>query len=253
MTTITTGTTGPKAWKMILAGAAVGLATIAIVNLPQTTSDTAGQQATDASQTVTAESPETRSFFDENPATGRTPALSESVAGFEYGNESTAGQAASPGVSTQYLGNSGELFPYENGPAPVQAPTGFGGPMPQATLNQAEINRLAPVITQEFLGGPSSATQDATGVDPRAAVGVPDAATNARWEALAEAYRTGPTSSYYTGDPDPVVGIPSNANAEAGTNARWGAIHEAYHNGTLSGYTTRSAGPDPADKKFLEG
>ena len=123
----------------------------------------------------------------------------------------------------------------------------------QTVPSVSRAQAFEPVITQEYLDGPSSATQGATGVDPRAAVGVPDAATNARWEALAEAYRTGSTSIYYTGDPDPVVGIPLNITAEAGTNARWGALHEAYHDGTLSGYTARSAEPDPADKKFLEG
>ena len=360
MTTITTGTSGPQAWKIALVAGAVGLATLVVVNLPQT-SDTTGQQATEQSQAVTAESPQARSFFDENSATGRTPALPESVTGFEYDNESTSGQIASPGVTTQYTGNSGELMPFENGPAPAQAPTGFSGPMPQATLNQAEISRLAPVITQEFLDGPSSGSQGATRVDPGAAaaaglspgaidaivggttqvapqpdsladaqaraqatqavpapalaasdealvrgvnettfnsapyvayaegmsdaanggantqawqayvdavnsgsvaalyeanasepVGVADAATNARWEALAEAYRTGSTSISSTGDPDPVVGIPANANATAATNARWGALHEAHHNGTLSGYTTRSAVTDPVDKKYLE-
>jgi len=310
MTTITTGTSGPQAWKMILAGAAVGLATIAIVNLPQDTSDTAGQQATDASQAVTAESAQTRSFFDENQATGRAPALADSATGFEYNNESTSGQAASPGVTTQYLGNSGELMPFENGQAPAQAPTGFSGPVP---LTQSRIDLLAPVITQEFLDGPSSGTQSATRVDPGAAaaaglspgaidavvggttqvastpdnladaqarasvgtqpqgqafaasdealvnpvaevnaaqliqdiiasegsapayvlaasdealvnlvpetVGVPDAATNARWEALDEAYRNSTAASYDTGDPDPVVSSPLDATDEAAPQA----------------------------------
>ena len=304
MTTITTGTSGPQAWKMILAGAAVGLATIAIVSLPQTTSDTAGQQATDASQAVTADSPQTRSFFDENSATGQTPALPESVTGFEYGSESTAGQAVSPGVTTQYLGNSGELMPHENGAAPAQAPTGFGGPMPRTVPDQSRIDLLAPVITQQFLDGPSSAPQGATRVDTRAAVAAglnpaaidavvggttrvaptPDSiadaqdrseaaqavsqgsvggaveATNARWEALAEAYteaaNSGSISGLYTGDPDPVVSLPANANAEAGTDARWGALHGAYHNETLEGYAVRSddvsSGPNPADRKFFE-
>jgi hypothetical protein len=50
-----------------------------------------------------------------------------------------------------------------------------------------------------------------------------------------------------------VVSIPSNVNAEAGTNARWGALHEAYHDGTLSSYTVRTAEPDPADRKYLDG
>jgi len=300
MTTITTGTSGPQAWKMILAGAAVGLATIAIVSLPQTTSDNTGQQATDASQAVTAESPQTRSFFDENTATGRTPALPDSVTGFEYDSESTAGQTASPGVTTQYFGDSGELMPFENGSAPAQAPTGFGGPMPRTVPDQARIDLLAPVITQQFLDGPSSVTQGAARVDLRAAaaaglnpgaidavvggttrvaptpdniadaqvrseaaqvvaqesVGVTVAATNARWEALAEAYTkaadNGTASGLYTGDPDPVVNIPANANAEAGTNARWGALHGAYHNGTLANYTAQSVGPNPADRKFFE-
>jgi hypothetical protein len=348
MTTITTGTSGPKAWKMILAGAAVGLATIAIVNLPQTTSNTTSEPATDASQAVTAESPQNRSFFEENQATGQTPTPGDSVAGFEYGSESTAGAVVGPGVTTQYLGNSGELFPYENGSAPAQAPTGFGGPMPQATLNQAEIDRLAPVTTQGFLDGPSSGTQGASRIDPGVAaaaglnpgavdaivggttqvapspdnladaharvsvgtqaeprafaasdealvspvpevdaaqliadliasepsapayalaasdealirgtslepIGVPDVATNARWEVLDEAYRNSTAASYVGADPDPVVPGSANTSAKAGTDARWGSLHEASHDGTLSGYTSRSAQSDPADKKYLEG
>jgi hypothetical protein len=349
MTTITTGTSGPKAWKMILAGAAVGLATIAIVNLPQTTSDTTSRQATDASQAVTAESPQSRSFFEENQATGQTPTPGDSVAGFEYGSESTAGAVVGPGVTTQYLGNSGELFPYENGSAPAQAPTGFGGPMPQATLNQTEIDRLAPVITQGFLDGPSSGTQGASRIDPGVAaaaglnpgavdaivggttqvapspdnladaharvsvgtqaeprafaasdealvspvpevdaaqliadliaselsppayalaaadealvrsasqepIGVPGTATNARWEAFDEAYKNGTAASYYTGDPDPVVGLPTDVDAGAGTSARRGAVHEECHGcSTFPSYTARSVEPNPADKKFLEG
>jgi hypothetical protein len=135
MTTITTGTSGPQAWKIALVAGAVGLATLVAVNLPQTTSDTTGQEVV---QTATA-------------------TLPESVTGFEYNNESTSGRAASPGVTTPYPGNSGELFPYENGPAPQTAPT------------QAEIEWLAPPITQQFLDGPSSAPQGAIRVDPRAA------------------------------------------------------------------------------------
>lgn len=194
MTTITTGTSGPKAWKMALAGAAVGVAAIVALNLPQPTT----QQATETQQTATADSPQARSFFDEHVASGRTPALPESVQGFEYGTESTPGRAASPGVTTQYLGYSGELMPFENGSAPHpladQAPTGFGGPTPEAAITQA----------------PADAAQALS----REPVGLPDAATNARWEALAEAYTNRSTSSYYTGDPDPAVSSPANANAE---------------------------------------
>ncbi|MCL1588615.1 MAG: hypothetical protein M3092_09360, partial [Actinomycetia bacterium] len=96
MTTITTGTSGPQAWKIALVAGAVGLATLVAVNLPQTTSDETGQPV---AETATA-------------------TLPESVTGFEYNNESTSGQATSPGVTTPYAGNSGELFPYENGQAP---------------------------------------------------------------------------------------------------------------------------------------
>ena len=118
MTTITTGTSGPRAWKMALAGAAVGIVAIVALNLPQPTT----RQAIDTQQTVTGDSSQTRSFFDEHVATGRTPALPESVQGFEYGTESTPGRAASPGVTTQYLGNSGELMPFENGSAQQAEP-----------------------------------------------------------------------------------------------------------------------------------
>jgi hypothetical protein len=242
---------------MILAGAAVGLATIAIVNLPQTTSDTSGQQATEATQAVTTDNPQTRSFFDENSATGRTPALPESVTGFEYNNESTAGQAVSPGVTSQYTGNSGELMPYENGSAPAQAPTGFGGPIPRTVPDQARIDLLAPVITQEFLDGPSSGALGASRVDPRAAVaaGLNPGAIDA---VVGGTTRVAPISdsladAQVRAEVAQIVSMRANANAEAGTNARWGALHGAYHNETLSGYTARSAEPNPADRKFLEG
>jgi hypothetical protein len=287
MTTITTGTSGPQARKMILAGVAVGLAAIAIVNLPATTSDTTGQQATDASQAVSAESPQARSFFDENSATGRTPALPESVTGFEYEGESTVGQTVSPGVTTQYLGNSGELFSYENGPAPQAAPQGFldgpssgtqgasrvdpraavaaglnpgaidaivGGttrvaPLPDnladaqdrasagtqaqalATSDEALVNPVPEVdaaqLIAEIIASERSAPAFALAASDEALVrgtsqepvGVPDTATNARWEALDEAYRNSTTGSYYTGDPDPVAGIPANVDTEAAPQA----------------------------------
>jgi len=277
MTTITTGTSGPKAWKIALVGAAAGLAALVVVNLPTTTDNVSSQDASSAPRTATAELP-------------------ESVTGFEYNNESTTGRTVSPGVTTQYGGNSGELMPFENGAAPVQAPTGFGGPEPQTVPDQATIDGFAPVITQEFLDGPSSGAPGATRVDPRAAVdaglnpgsidaivggtvrsvptpdnladahvraetapanppgsvGVPDAATNARWEALVEAYRNGSASSHYTRDPDPAVDIPSNAAAGVGTDARWEAFSEAYETGSISTFYL-SAEPNPADRKFLEG
>ena len=100
MTTITTGTTGPEAWKIALVAGAVGLATLVAVNLPQTTSDTTGEQV----------------------AATATATLPESVTGFDYNNESTSGRVASPGVTSQYTGNSDELFLYENGPAPQTVP-----------------------------------------------------------------------------------------------------------------------------------
>ena len=114
MTTITTGTTGPKAWKVALVGAAAGLATVVAINLPTTIDTFTGQQPSGATQA--------RSFFEEHPAVGRTPAPPGSVTGFEYGNESTPGRAASPGVTTPYFGNSGELMPFENGAAPFVVP-----------------------------------------------------------------------------------------------------------------------------------
>ena len=128
MTTITTGTSGPTAWKIALVAGAVGLATSVATNLPQTTSDTPSQPA---AETATA-------------------TLPESVTGFEYNTESTPGRAASPGVTSEYFGNSGELFPYENGSA----------------VDQATINGSAPVITQEYLDGLRAPTR----VDPRAAI-----------------------------------------------------------------------------------
>jgi hypothetical protein len=282
MTTITTGTSGPKAWKMILAGAAVGLATIAIVNLPQTTSNTTSNPATDASQAVTTESPQSRSFFEENQATATLP---ESVAGFEYGSESTAGQVVSPGVTTQYPGNSGELFPYEN------------GPMPQPTLNQAEFDRLAPAArTPDSLADAQARASVGTRAEVPAlvnpvpevnaaqliadiiaservapayslaaadealvtgasveSVGVSDVATNARWEALDEEYKNSTAASYVDADPVPVVPGSANTSAGAGTDARWEAVHDAFHDGSLLGYTDRSGDLGTLDIKSLEG
>jgi hypothetical protein len=251
MTTITTGTSGPQAWKMILAGAAVGLATIAIVNLPQTTSDTTGQKATDASQAVTADTPQARSFFDENPATGRTPALPDSVTGFEYDNESTVGQTVSPGVTTPYMGNSGELMPYENGLAPAQAPTGFGGPLPRTVPDQARIDLLAPAITQEFLDGPSSVPQGATRIDPHvaAAAGLnPDAVEAVVGgttrvapipDSIADAQDRSEAARAVSPAP---VGVATTA-----TTSRWEALAEAYtdpaDNGTALSFFAVDPGP----------
>ena len=229
MTTITTGTSGPRAWKIALVAGAVGLATLVVVSLPQTNTATTGLQV---AETATA-------------------TLPESVTGFEYGNESTSGRSISPGVTAQYLGNSGELFPYENGLAP------------QAAVDQAEIDALVPVITQEFLDGPgSSATQGSTRADPRAAVAagldpgaidaavgntqvvpVPevDAAQMIEGLVAAEIAARAPT--------DP-VGVDVTA-----TNARWEALAAAYSeatsNGTISSLYTGD--PDPADRKFIEG
>jgi hypothetical protein len=280
MTTITTGTSGPRAWKIALVAGAVGLATLVVSNLPQTSSDTT----------------------DQNVAATATATLPESVTGFEYNDEPTAGQAANPGVTTQYAGNSGELFPYEN------------GPVPQTVASQGEIDLLAPVITQEFLDGPSSGIQGTSRVDPGATVaaglspgaidavvggtsqsaptsdnladardrasvaeptppqafaasddalargaslvstGVAAAATNARWEALAEAYRNGTIVSYDTGGPDPVRSTPPNSSAEAGLEARWEAYRDAVNSGSAGALyesSTVPTGVDPADSKFL--
>jgi hypothetical protein len=315
MTTITTGTSGPRAWKIALVAGAVGLAALVVSNLPQTSSDTT----------------------DQNVAATATATLPESVTGFEYNDEPTAGQAANPGVTTQYAGNSGELFPYEN------------GPVPQTVASQGEIDLLAPVITQEFLDGPSSGIQGTSRVDPGAAVaaglspgaidavvggtsqsaptsdnladardrasvaeptppqafaasdealvnpvsevnagqmiqdlidaelagppqafaasddalargaslvstGVAAAATNARWEALAEAYRNGTIVSYDTGGPDPVTSTPPNSSAEAGLEARWEAYRDAVNSGSAGALyesSTVPTGVDPADSKFL--
>jgi hypothetical protein len=40
-----------------------------------------------------------------------TAQVQDRVSGFEYNTDATAGQSTSAGVTTQYLGNSGELFP----------------------------------------------------------------------------------------------------------------------------------------------
>lgn len=276
MTTITTGTSGPNAWKIALVAGAVGLATIIAANLPQTTSDTPSQPAADTA----------------------TATLPESVTGFEYNTESTPGRAASPGVTSEYLGNSGELFPYENGSAPPSA------------VDQATINGLAPVITREYLDGLGAPIR----VDPRAAVAAghdpgaidavvgntsvapvpvvdldqmirdmiaeaqvtPAIAGAASDEALVvpptavgNSNRVDPRAAAAAGlSPgaiDAIVGgttrvavVPdnladaqtraealagTNANAEAGTNARWEALAEAYRDGTVSSYITGD--PDP--------
>ena len=220
MTTITTGTTGPRAWKIALVAAAVGAAALAVANVPQLTSDT-GQPV---AQTATA-------------------TLPESVTGFEYGNESTSGRATSPGVTAQYLGNSGELFPYENGAAPSSA------------SEQATIDGLVPSITQEFLDGPgSSATQGSTRADPRAAVALAasdEALVNPAPEVDAAQMIEGLIAAEIAaGVPTDPVGVDVTA-----TNARWEALAAAYseanNNGSFS--SLYRGDPDPADQKFIEG
>ena len=283
MTTITTGTSGPQAWKMILAGAAVGLATIAIVNLPQTSTDTTGQQATEGSQAVTAENPQTRSFFDENPATGRTSAQPDSVTGFEYGNESTTGQAASPGVTTQYSGNSGELFPYENGTPPAQAPTGFSGPTPDAVGAQrvdpraAAAAGLSPGAIDAVVGGTTqvaSTPDNLADAQARASVStqpqvqafaasdealvnpVAEVNTAQMIQDIIDSERSAPAVSL-AGSDDALVNPGPEVNtapyvayaegmsaAEASGTAAWNAYVEAVNNGTVAGlYSSTEADP----------
>ena len=222
MTTITTGTSGPKAWKIALVAAAVGAAALAVANVPQLGSDT-GQQVT---QTATA-------------------TLPESVTGFEYDNESTSGRATSPGVTAQYLGNSGELFPYENGPAP------------QAAAGQAQIDLLAPVITQEFLDGPgSSATQGSTRADPRAAVAagfdpgaidavvgntqvnpVPEVDAAQMIKALIAAELSAPVVPI-AGSDDNLVRGASETNAAVGGSLDWEGFRGPFGDGTVAEYYT---------------
>jgi hypothetical protein len=157
MTTITTGTSGPKAWKIALVAGAVGLATLVAVNLPQNTSNTTGQQV---AQTATA-------------------TLPESVTGFEYINESTPGRVASPGVTTPYPGYSGELFPYENGPAPQPAPTQVAtrvAPIPDSIADaqdRAEANQVVPVpevdaaqLIEDLTAADDVLTSQSSGIDP---------------------------------------------------------------------------------------
>ena len=257
MTTITTGTSGPQAWKIALVAGAVGLATLVAVNLPQTTSDETGQPV---AQTATA-------------------TLPESVTGFEYNNESTSGQAASPGVVSQYTGNSGELFPYENGQAPQTVPSQEidslvpairDGSLDVAVSPSINENRQAPgtVPSQEIdslVGGttrvaptpdsiadaqvraeaaelaapaPSFAASDEALVNP-----VPEVDAGQLIQDLIAAELVAPAYALAALDEalvNPASSIPANANAEAGTNARWGALHGAYHNGTLSSYTNSS-------------
>jgi hypothetical protein len=257
MTTITTGTSGPKAWKIALVGAAAGLAALVVVNLPTTTDTVTGQQG---AETATANQP-------------------ESAAGFEYGAESTPGHVTGRGVTTQYLGNSGELFPYENGSAPVQAPPGFGGPVPEAVPDQATIDAQVPAITQEFLDGPSSGADGASRVDPGAAVAAglypgaidavvggtepvasaPDNLADARARAAIDEQAPAPS---FAGSDDalarPVAEFDAASLIEksiadalaqgvsavevgvdvTSTNARWEALQAAYENGTISSYYT---------------
>jgi hypothetical protein len=254
MTTITTGASGPQAWKIALVAGAVGLATLVAVNLPQTTSDTTGEQV----------------------AATATATLPESVTGFEYNNESTSGRVASPGVTSQYTGNSDELFPYENGPAP-QTVAGQGTARVASTPDSIADAQVRAEAAQ-VVPAPSFAASDEALVNP-----VPEVDAAQLIEDLIAAELVPPAPSFAASDEarrydlvpevnaaqliqdqiaagiaarapaDPVSSIPANANAEAGTNARWGALHEAYHNGTLSSYTARSAEPNPADIKYLEG
>ena len=190
MTTVTTGTTGPQAWKIALVAGAVGLATLVVVNLPQTTSDTTDQQVAAAAT------------------------LPESATGFEYDNESTSGQVASSGVTAQYLGNSGELFPYENGPAP----------------------QAAPQITQEFLDGPSSGAQR---VDPRAAVaaGLSPGAIDA---VVAGTTQVAPSAPLAEFDVAPYVAYAEGMRETAASEAAdWEGLGGPYEDGTVADYYTQ--------------
>ena len=236
MTTITTGTTGPKAWKIALVAGAVGLATLVVANLPLSTSDTTDLPATDA-QAVTAESAATRGSSavpDQATIDGLTPAITQ---------EFLDGNAASTGVEG---GNRVDLqAATAAGLNPGAIDQIVGGTTSSAVPDQVTIDGLAPVITQEFVSRSGAAT------------GISDAATNARWEALARAYENGTISTYYTGELNPTVAV--NARLEAlsdayettyytggpgpgaAVNARWAAVSDAYANGTISSYYLRAA------------
>lgn len=68
----------------------------------------------------------------------------ESASGFAYENEATAMHVASPGITTEYFGNSGELYPAIS---VLPAATGF------AYDHEATAMQLAsPGVTTEYFG-----------------------------------------------------------------------------------------------------
>ena len=68
----------------------------------------------------------------------------ESASGFAYDNEATAIQIAGPGITTQYFGNSGELYPAIS---VLPAATGFA-----YDHEATPIHVASPGITTEYFG-----------------------------------------------------------------------------------------------------
>jgi hypothetical protein len=77
------------------------------------------------------------------PANTAAPVL-ESVSGFEYGHEVTAARVVSPGITTEYFGNSGELYPALS---VLPAATGFA-----YDHEVTPIHIAGPGITTEYFG-----------------------------------------------------------------------------------------------------
>jgi hypothetical protein len=77
------------------------------------------------------------------PANTVAPVL-ESRSGFEYDHEVTTGQIVSPGVTTEYFGNSGELYPALS---VLPSATGFAYDH-EVTTGQI----VSPGVTTEYFG-----------------------------------------------------------------------------------------------------
>lgn len=109
------------------------------------------------------------SFWIASNVGGEPATVPQNVTGFEYNTEATTGQIASPGVTTQYFGNSGELFP-EEAPVTIQDPgnpdsellhRATSGAGPAAKKNLGYAGEMTPNVengsaqsTQNPQGGP---------------------------------------------------------------------------------------------------
>jgi len=260
MTTITTGTTGPKAWKIALVAAAAGLATLVVVTLPLSSSDTTDQPATDVLQTVTddgpaavtgpnAGNPEQAPTGFGGPTQAPTPAAvpdqstidllvpsitqefldgpTSSVGSEGVTRVDPAAAAAvglNPGAIDEIIGGTTRALP---------APDNFEARWAAFADSQAVTQ-----TTQEADGQSSYTESDdalVRGVSPGAGQSsyteaddalVRGESSVAGQDAFIEAVKNDALASYYAGEP----------NSTSAVDARWEALAQAYENGTISSY-----------------